>query len=184
VEDGVGDRLGLIEPEAAALHDLVGDVDDVAQHREQVFLDAADHLAVDEGRGRRVVDLQPDPPGVTHDLHVELAVPVEQLLGVVAVAAGVEHGERALAEQRVHARVAAAAQQALDLRLGQVLEAAPRPHARVDDFRQVDDGFHAGDGPPRQGRISMGVLSFVSSQSSTMSEFDTAMQPSVQSRLW
>ena len=72
--------------EAAALDDLVRDVHDVAQHREQMLLDAADHLAVDERRGRRVVDLELDAPGLAHDLDVEVAVAVEDLLGVVGVA--------------------------------------------------------------------------------------------------
>ena len=41
---------GFVEVEAAALDDLVGDEHHVAQHGEQLLLDAADHLAVDEGR--------------------------------------------------------------------------------------------------------------------------------------
>ena len=55
---------GLFEVETAALDDLVGDEDHVAQHREQVLLDAADHLAVDERLPRRVLDLELDAPGL------------------------------------------------------------------------------------------------------------------------
>ena len=49
VEHGVGDARRVVQVEAVAVEDLVVDVDHVAQHREQLFLDAADHLAVDEG---------------------------------------------------------------------------------------------------------------------------------------
>ena len=49
VVDRVRDAGRIVEVEAAAAQDGVVDVDDVAQHREQVLLDAADHLAVDEG---------------------------------------------------------------------------------------------------------------------------------------
>ena len=68
VEHGVGDVCGFVEIEAAALDDLVRDEHDVAQHGEQVLLDAADHLAVDEGRRGRVADLELDAPCVAHDL--------------------------------------------------------------------------------------------------------------------
>ncbi len=52
-------------------------VDDVAQHREQVLLDAADHLAVDEGAGRRVLHLELDAPGLAHDAQLEVLVALE-----------------------------------------------------------------------------------------------------------
>ena len=50
------------EVEAAAFHDLVGNEHDVPKHREQMVLQAADHLAVDERGRRRILDLQLDPP--------------------------------------------------------------------------------------------------------------------------
>ena len=103
VEHGVGDRRRIVEVEAAAFDDLVADEDHVAQHREHVFLHAADHLAVDEGLAGRVLDLELDAPGLAHELDFEILVAVEDFLGVVGFAAGIEHGERALAEQRIEA---------------------------------------------------------------------------------
>jgi hypothetical protein len=44
-----------------------------------------------------------DAPGLAHQFHFEILVAVEDLLGVVGFAAGIEHGERALAKQRVQA---------------------------------------------------------------------------------
>ena len=53
VEHGVGGPADGGEVEARIPDDLVAREDDVAQHGEQQFTDAADHLAVDEGIGRR-----------------------------------------------------------------------------------------------------------------------------------
>ena len=128
---------GIAGVEAAGADDFVGGVDDIAQHREQVLLDAADHLAVDEGGGRRVGDLQLDAPGVPHDLHVEVAIALEDLLGVVGVAAGIEHRQRAVAKQGVQPAVAGV-EQLVDLGLRQVLEAAARRHPRVDRIGDDD----------------------------------------------
>ena len=75
-----------------------------------------------------------------HDLHVEIAVALEQFLGVVVVTAGIEDGQRAAAEQRMNAALPRI-QQHVDLRLRQHFEAAARPYARVNDFRQIDNGF-------------------------------------------
>ena len=145
-----------------------------------------DHLAIDEGRGRRIADLQFDAPGVAHDLHVEVAVALEDLLGVVVVAAGVEHCERAIAKQRVKPGLTGI-EQLVDFGLREILEAAARADARIDRIGHDDIGLqgHCGvrtrDGP--QGRMSIGVLSCVIIHNSTISESDMAMQPSVQSAL-
>ena len=64
---------------------------------------AADHLAVDECLSRSIFDLELDAPGLTHQLHFEILVAVEDFLGVVGFAAGIEHGQRTLAKQRVEA---------------------------------------------------------------------------------
>ena len=70
---------------------------------------------------------------MAHDLDVEVAVAVEDLLGVVGGRAGVEHRQRAAAEQRVQAALAGV-EELVDLVLREVLEAAARPDARVDEF--------------------------------------------------
>ena len=95
----------------------------------------------------RVADLELDAPGVAHDLDVEVAVAVEDLLGVVGVGAAVEHGERALAEQRVQAAVARIEELA-DLGLREILEAAARADARVDELGDDDAGFHCHGAKP------------------------------------
>ena len=71
-----------------------------------MLLQAPDHDAVDEGGSRSVLDLEFDPPGLAHDANVEIAVLFEDQARVVDVAAGIEHGERALAEKRVQAALA------------------------------------------------------------------------------
>ncbi len=142
MEHGVGGRRRVLKIELAALQDFVGDEDDVAQYREQMLLDAADHLSVDEGRSRCVVDLQLDAPRLADDLHLEIAIAVENLLGVVGVRAAVEHGQRAFAEQRIQTTLARV-QQLFDLRLREILEAAARADARVDEFGNDQTAIHA-----------------------------------------
>ena len=178
VEHRVGDRFRIVEIESAAVDDFVRNVDDVPQHGEQQLLDAADHLAIDERRSGRVLDLELHAPGVAHDLDIEVAIAIEDLFGVVDVAAGVQHGERALAEQRIQATLPAR-QQLFDFFLRQALERAARPDTGVDELGYYDAGFHRGI--RCQGWISIGVLSDTSIQTSTISAFETAMQPSVQS---
>ena len=52
---------------------LIADVQDVAQHREQMLLDAADDLAIDEGRLRGIEQFEFDPPFAADDIDVESA---------------------------------------------------------------------------------------------------------------
>ncbi len=107
----------------------------------------------------------------------------------------------------MHATALATAEQRVDLRLRQHLELPRGPHARIHEPGQFNSCFQNGsplapetglfaaycavsaaavlvapDPTDRQGRMSIGVLLLVSIQISTMSEFDRAMQPSVQSR--
>ena len=95
---------------------------------------------------------------------------------VVDQRAGIQHRERAAPEQRVEAALAAV-EQLVDLLLREVVEHALRRHPCMHDCRQVEPRVGA------HGRISIGVPIPVSSQKSSMSSFDSAMQPSVQSVL-
>jgi hypothetical protein len=133
VEHGVGNRGGVGEIETSAGDDLVGDEHHVAQHGEQVLLDAADHLPVDEGGRGGVLDLKLHPPGMTHDADLEIAVAVEDLLGVIGGGTGVENRQGAAPEQRVQPPLTGV-EELVDLRLGKVLETAARPDARVDEL--------------------------------------------------
>ena len=85
------------------LVDFAVDVENVAQHREQVLLDAADHAAVDERAGRRVAQLELDAPGLAGDADVEIRVPLEDRARIVGFAAAVQHGKRAAAVEIVEA---------------------------------------------------------------------------------
>ena len=117
----------------SALDDLVGNEHHIAQHREQVLLDAPDHLAVDERRRRGVLHLELHSPGVANDANLEVAVVVEDFLGVIRGCAGVEDRQRAAPEQRIEAPLAGV-EQLVDFGLGQILETTARTDARVDEL--------------------------------------------------
>ena len=59
------------------------DVNDVAQHREQMFLDAANHLAVDEGVAGRIAHLQLHAPGLSAQVNLEVLVRLEDRARIV-----------------------------------------------------------------------------------------------------
>ena len=128
----IGNRRRLLQVKARALFDLVRDEHHITQHRKQVFLDAADHLPVHKRAGRGVADIQAYTPGMAHDMHIEVLVAVEEFLGVVAVAAGVQDRERALAKQRMDT-AATGVEQDLDFGLRQVFKAAARADTCVDN---------------------------------------------------
>ena len=84
-------------------------VQQVAQHREQMLADFADHLRADERDIRRILELQRDAAFVLHDRDAEVLVATEVLADVVVGRTGVKHGERALPPQLVEAAVAGVA---------------------------------------------------------------------------
>ena len=87
VIDGVGDRVRFVHVEPVVAEDRIVDVDDVAQHREQVFLHAAKHLPVDERTRRRVANFELDPPGLTAQADVEILVAIEDVADVIGLQA-------------------------------------------------------------------------------------------------
>ncbi len=106
LEDEVGDVFGTFRVVPAGGGQYGVGVDDVAQHGEQVLADAADHLAVDEGAGRGVVEFDLDAARLLQQGQVEVLVGLHDGLAVVADGPAVEHGQRALAEQAVEAAFA------------------------------------------------------------------------------
>ncbi len=154
-------------------------VEDVPQHREQVLLDAADHSAVDEGRRRRVAQLQLHAPGLAHDADVEVCIALEDRPSVVGLAAAVQDRERAAPIERVES-AARGIEQAVDLVLREILKRAGRCDPRIDGVDLLE-GRYDRFGPAHHGRMSIGSPTLVRNQMSTMSELLTAMQPSVQS---
>ena len=111
--------------------DLGGDVDDVAHHRHQQLVDAADDLAVDEGLRRGVPELDLDAAFLLQHLDVEIGVLLEHAARIVAEAARGQHGQRAAAQQRVQAGTAGVAQ-ARDLVAGKDVQPAGGRNARAD----------------------------------------------------
>ena len=83
----------------------------------------------------RVLDLELDAPGLAHDPQIEIAVFLENHPRIVDVAAGIEHGERALAEQGIQAALPGI-EQFRDLLLRQVLQAPFGRDARIDHVRR------------------------------------------------
>ncbi len=132
VEHRIGDvsRAGEIE---ARTGDLGADVDHVAQHREQMFLHALDHLAVDERTRRRVLDVELQSPRTLHDAHVEVGVLLHHLQRIVGECAAIEDRQRATTKQRIQS-AAAGIEQLLRFLLREDFETAARGDAGGDAF--------------------------------------------------
>ena len=101
MENRLRNAIRRLRPKARVAADFLVNENDVAQHREQMFLDADNHLAIDKGGGRRIDDVELDAARTLNDADIEGAVAFQQLLGVVEFVAGVEHGQRAVAVKLV-----------------------------------------------------------------------------------
>ena len=134
---------GVGEVEAAALDDFVRDEHHVAQHGEQVLLDAADHLAIDERRGRRIVDLELDAPRVAHDLDCRSRGSGRRSPWRCRCRAPLLSTASAHLRNSGYRPPWLGVEQLADLRLREVLEAAARADAGVDEFGNDDAAFHA-----------------------------------------
>ena len=66
-----------------------------------MFIDALDHLAVDEGTGRRTFYRQFDAPLFLDDADIEGLVTIQQFLAVIQRIAAIQHGERTIAKDVV-----------------------------------------------------------------------------------
>ncbi len=131
-ENRIGDfsRGGWLALQVAL--DLVVGVDDIAQSRKQMFLDAADHLAIDKCLGRRVENLHLEPPGLGYQADVEVRVGLHDLGGIVLGAIGVEDSQGTVAEEPED--IPAGGGQSLDFLLGKQVEGTERPNRSVADF--------------------------------------------------
>ncbi len=127
VEHRIGDAVAGVEVELTACDELAVDVDHVAQDGKEELANAADHLAVHEGAGRRVAQPQLHAAILLDDVDVEAAVLLEHLAGVVGDAAGVQDGQRTTPQELVMAALAGAPE-AVHLVLGEHLEGALRHH--------------------------------------------------------
>src|SRR5690606_17288334 len=123
VIDGVGDTGRIVQIETIGAENGIVNVDDVPQQREQMFLDAADHRAIDERARRRVLPFELDAPGLAAQLDLEVLVAVEDGAHVVGLQARAEHRQRAATEQLVDAATPRA-EQLLNFTLRKVFQAA------------------------------------------------------------
>src|SRR5690606_36033662 len=101
VIDRVRDAVRVVQVETLAAEYRVVYVHDVAQHGEQMLLDTADHLSVDEGVRRRILHFELDTPGLAAEPYLEILVAVEDRADVVGLQARGQHGEGAAAEQLI-----------------------------------------------------------------------------------
>src|SRR5690606_38581816 len=124
-EHGVRDAAGGVEFVGVLGCEFDRGVNQIAYDGSEQFGDAADDLAVDEGNGGRV--LQVDAHAAVHLPHLDVEVRVQLLRGarVVGGAAGREHGKGAAAQQVVHAAARGVAQ-ARDLVAGEDVESTAR----------------------------------------------------------
>ncbi len=102
-EHRVGDARGGVQVVLAIRPQLDGGVGQVANHREQQFGHAPDDLAVDEGHRRRIEQIDADAAVLLQHLDVEIRVQVAGGARVVRRAAAGQDGQRAAAQQVVHA---------------------------------------------------------------------------------
>src|SRR5690606_32903422 len=93
--------LRIPQIETLRAEDRIVNVDDVAQRGEQMLLDAADHLPVDERARRRVLQLELDAPGLTTEANLEVLVAREDRPYVVRLEPRGEHRECAASKQIV-----------------------------------------------------------------------------------
>src|SRR3546814_8710437 len=96
-----------------------------------LFGDAADDLAVDEGDGGRVLQVDAQAAVLLADLDVEVGVQLLRGARIVRRAAGGQHRQGAAAQQVVHAAAGGIAQ-ARDFVAGENVEAAARVDAGDD----------------------------------------------------
>ncbi len=112
--------------EVTLLHQLVVGEDDIAQGGEQMAAYAGDHPAVDEGRRRRVEQLQLDAARLGDHPQIEVGVARIDFPRIVDFSPGVEHRQRTAAEQLVD--ILARRCQARHLPPGQQVQALHRSH--------------------------------------------------------
>ncbi len=101
VEHGVGDAAAARKIETRVAQHVVVRVEKIAEHREQVLANAADHLRADERDVGCVLQLERDAALVLHDGDAEVLVAAQDPPDVVVRRAGIEHGERALPPQLI-----------------------------------------------------------------------------------
>ena len=131
VEDCVGNAGWFAEVEFMAAFDFRLDEDNITQSREQVVLDAGDHIPADEGARRCVGDCQADAARSLQDMDLEILVASENRFRIVAYAAGIEHRQSAPTKQFM-VGAAICFMQLAHFELRQHLEAAGRADFQIN----------------------------------------------------
>ena len=74
MEDGVGDLIGASGAVIDRLIQFMVYIDDVTQHREQMFADTLDHNPIHEGAIGGVFDLQLDTTVLLNDADIKISI--------------------------------------------------------------------------------------------------------------
>ena len=85
-EHHVGDVSGVGQIDLAVGLELIGDIENVAQHREEVLLNAANDLAIDKGVLGGIEQFQLDPALTPDHMNIERFEALQDLLGAVGMA--------------------------------------------------------------------------------------------------
>jgi hypothetical protein len=131
MEHRVGDPLRGVQIDIRIAGQHLARIHQIPQHREQVFVDALDHLAVDEGAGGRRLHLQLDAPFDRHYPDIEGGIAFQQFLAVVQVVAAVQHRQGTVAKQLIETALTGV-EQFIDLDSGEHVQAALGHDHRVD----------------------------------------------------
>src|SRR5580700_3973772 len=106
-----------------------------------MVLQSSDHLAVDEGGGGSVLDLEFDSPGAAHDAQVEISVFLENGARIIGRTAGTEDRQGTLAEQGIQPALTRI-EKLGDFLLRKILEAPLRCDSGIDHVGRKDRGLH------------------------------------------
>ncbi len=137
VEYRIGNPLRRHQVEFRIVTDFVADINNVAQYREQMFMNAFDHLAIDKGAGRRPLDVKLDAALALDNADLERVITFKQLLAVIHVIAAIENGQRAIAEYFIKS-AEPGVMQFRDFALGENFKMPFRGDLRIDHvIRQV-----------------------------------------------
>ena len=131
VKYGAADAVRGVQIEHRIIVDLVADVNNVAQHRKQMLIDAFDHFAVNKGMRGSDFHLQLDAALFLNDAYFKIGIAFQQFLAVIHRAAAIQYRQRAIAEQPVQPALAGIEQFA-DFGLGQYIQTAFRSDACVN----------------------------------------------------
>ncbi|CRD47817.1 hypothetical protein BN1263170055 [Stenotrophomonas indicatrix] len=129
-EHRIGDALGRLQLGRVGRAHLDGHVRQVTDHREQQLGHAADDLAIDERHRRRIGQVDAHAAILLCDLDIKIGVKIARGARIIGRTATGQHGQRAAAQQLVHATTGGVAQ-ARNLGPRQHIQSTTRVDPRV-----------------------------------------------------